>query len=219
MSIEAYPLHWPVGYARTPSAERKTAQFNSRDRNTLRSYQSKRPLTVADAVKRLQSAVGGFTKPHHNWRTEGLVVSTNVPVRNDGFPYSNAREPEDPGVAVYFHLDRRPLVFSCDRWKRVADNIAAEAATLEAMRGIERWGVTETERAFTGFAALPEKAMARTCWVILGVACDAPPDVIKAAYKDACRRTHPDTGGSAEAFHEVQEAWNHIKQLPGGGSL
>ena len=30
----------------------------------------------------------------------GMVLSTNVELRQDGLPYSNRRRPEDPGVAV-----------------------------------------------------------------------------------------------------------------------
>src|SRR5260370_12455992 len=45
------------------------------------------------------------------------------------------------------------------RYARVADNLAAIAATLDAMRAIERHGGGSIlERAFIGFAALPATA-------------------------------------------------------------
>lgn len=40
----------------------------------------------------------------------------------------------------------------------------------------------------------------------LGVARDATPDAIRAARKRRAKETHPDAGGSTEAFQEVEEA-------------
>jgi len=47
----------------------------------------------------------------------------------------------------------------------------------------------------------------RTHYAVLGVEPDAPAETIRAAYRRAARRTHPDTGGSAEQFAAVQAAW------------
>lgn len=44
-------------------------------------------------------------------------------------------------------------------------------------------------------------------YTVLGVAPDAEPQIIRAAYRRAAREHHPDRGGSAEKFHEVQAAW------------
>jgi DnaJ-class molecular chaperone len=41
---------------------------------------------------------------------------------------------------------------------------------------------------------------------VLGVAPDAPREVIEAAGKAMQRKTHPDAGGSEVDFNEVQEA-------------
>lgn len=205
-------LSWPIGYPRTAPSARKRAAFGTSTRRGGNSWSSKSALTVAQAVDRLQQELKGFTPLGKAWRTECLEISTNLPMRNDGLPYSNAREPDDPGVAVYFHLDRKPTVFCCDKWTRVADNLAAIAATIGALRGIERWGVTEANRAFTGFAALPEKATARSCWDILNVSREAPAEEIRKAYRAALKVAHPDQGGSTEAFDAVQTAWVHAQQ-------
>ena len=68
-----------------------------------------------------------------------VIVSTNVAVRRDGLPYARQRTPEDPGAAVYFKLESVPegLVLACDRWLRVEDNVAAVAAHIGALRGID----------------------------------------------------------------------------------
>ena len=68
---------------------------------------------------------------------QDTVISTNVPTRLDGLPRSGAREPFDPGVAVYWQeRSGARRVMAIDRYTTVADNLAAVAATLEAMRAI-----------------------------------------------------------------------------------
>ena len=85
----------------------------------------------------------------------GVILSTNIPLRNDGLPYANSREPNDPGVAVYFQHKKREMCFACDAFKTVRENAYSIGKTIEALRGIERWGASDMmERAFRGFAAL-----------------------------------------------------------------
>lgn len=45
---------------------------------------------------------------------------------------------------------------------------------------------------------------------MLGVPPDADPEALRRAYRRALRRTHPDTGGDAEAFLAVQQAWQLV---------
>ncbi|WP_120006859.1 J domain-containing protein [Nesterenkonia muleiensis] len=45
-------------------------------------------------------------------------------------------------------------------------------------------------------------------YAVLGVAPDADPQSIRAAYRRAAREHHPDRGGSAQTFHQVQSAWD-----------
>jgi hypothetical protein len=51
-------------------------------------------------------------------------------------------------------------------------------------------------------------------YAVLGIGRGATPDEVRRAYLRAARATHPDSGGSATAFHVVQEAW-HILSDPG----
>jgi len=48
-------------------------------------------------------------------------------------------------------------------------------------------------------------------YAVLGVARGATDAAIHAGYRAAVRRTHPDTGGSAAAFEEVQEAYELLR--------
>jgi hypothetical protein len=175
-----------------------------------------KPLSVAQARDRLLAEISAFTRAGNPWRIDPneVVVSSDLPTRKDGLPRSGAREPNDPGVAIYFHLDGEPYCFPCDAWDRVADNIAAVAAHLGAMRGIERWGVGDLRQAFTGWKALPdpESAGGRSWRDVLGVDPDASLDEIKAAYLRQRREHHPDQGGDADRFHAVQQAWRQAQE-------
>ncbi len=48
-------------------------------------------------------------------------------------------------------------------------------------------------------------------YAVLGLARDADQAAIHAAYRAAVRRTHPDAGGSANAFEDVQEAYELLR--------
>jgi hypothetical protein len=137
---------------------------------------------------------------------EQVVISTNVPERKDGKPRAGLSEPDDPGVAVYFTLDGRPYCLPCDYYNRVADNLAAVAAHLEASRAIERHHVGSAHNVFADFKALPEQASGRSWWQVLGVSEYASAEEIKAAYRNEAKKAHPDAGGSPETMHELIEA-------------
>jgi hypothetical protein len=95
-----------------------------------------------------------------------------------------------------------------DRYDRMADNLAAVAATLDAMRAIERHGGAQIlDRAFTGFAALPEKA-SQPWRETLGLQGEGviSIEVVESRFKELARKHHPDVGGDAEKFRELVEA-------------
>lgn len=200
MSESAYPLYWPTGWPRTE--HRQDAMFRTRIQGT-----GFRPVTVSDATQRLMSEIRAFTRQGHNWRIDPdhVVISTNLSLRRDGFPRSDQGNPTDPGAAVYFSIDEKRTVLACDKWRSVADNIAAIAAHLGALRGQERWGVGTTEQAFAGYVALNEKTQP-SCFEILGISTDATELQIMDAYRRKARETHPDAGGSSEAFSAVVRA-------------
>jgi len=208
MSVSAYPLEWPRHVPRR------------QQRDSARWRQDGKRLTVAQARRRLIEEIDKMTKPGHTYRVDPdlVIVSTNIRSRGDGMPYSNAREPEDPAVAVYFELDGEPHCMPCDAWDRVADNIAAVAAHIGAMRGIERWGVSDIRQAFTAFKALPSSASnaAGAWWVVLEVDHNASPDDVRAAYQRRRKETHPDHGGDAAQFSAVQRAWEQYQEARNG---
>ena len=204
MSINAYPCQWPEGWKRTDGANRKQARFSKAAQRTPSGWRSQRDLTMADALGRL---LGELEKMGVD--RQDVVISTNVPVRLDGLPRSGAAEPMDPGAAVYWIEGKHRRVMAIDIYDRVADNIAALAATLDAMRSIERHGgAAILERAFTGFTALPAPTGARDWQIVLELQDLLLPtrEDIDQAYRRLASKHHPDKGGSAERMAEVNKA-------------
>ncbi|MCB1723254.1 MAG: J domain-containing protein [Gammaproteobacteria bacterium] len=223
--VTASPLSWPAGWPRTPSNKRKRAAFGKRKESSYSwtdgngqkcTYTQKGSLTVAEARDRLLFEIRSFTRSGRRWRInpDMVVISTDLRLRNDGFPRSGQREPEDPGVAVYFELDGQPQVIAMDGYDRIADNIAAVAATLSAMRTIERHGGGLMERAFTGFQALPDlTSTAVAHWrVVLGLDLSDGLAEAEAAYRRLRSKHHPDNGGDATSFAIVQRAIEQARQ-------
>ena len=187
-AIEAYPLAWPPGWPRNKSHQRSRAKFST----------SGRLLSVMDGIQRVLLELERL-----GVKRDDLVISTEIPTRLDGLPRSD-RTVADPGVAVYWRKGKDTRCMAIDRYDRVADNLAAIAATLEAMRAIERHGGAEIlNRAFTGFVALPAPEQ---WWQVLGVAENATGEEIDAAWRRLAARHHPDRGGDSAQMARINAA-------------
>ena len=153
-----------------------------------------------------------------------VVISSNLRLRLDGLPRSGQREPDDPGVAVYFEHMGDPRCIPCDRWDRVADNIAAVAAAVGALRGLDRWvNAYAVRAAFTGFAALPDLSGQAVDWrqVLQLQDVERPTrDMVDRAYRRLAGEAHPDKGGTAEQMARLNAARDAGREAvrPGGGS-
>jgi hypothetical protein len=210
--INAYPLAWPAGWPRTPESKQKRGKFHRTERQYSNtpgggSWLRKRDTTIADGVARCLAELQRFGAVR-----DDIVISTNVPVRLDGLPRGDAKEPTDPGAAVYWRAGASksaPKVMAIDMYDRVADNLAAIAATLEAMRAIERHGGAQIlDRAFTGFTQLAAPVAMRHWRDVLGVGnVVISADELELAYKRARSAAHPDNDGKAEEFDAVQRAY------------
>lgn len=188
--ITAHPLCWPEGQSRTSWVDRRESQFAKRSRE-------KAIQEMVWEVERL----GG----------EDLIISSMLKLRQDGLPYSTQPRTDDPGIAVYFTKDGKPLCFACDNFAKDVENIWAIKLTIEALRGIGRWGASNMmEQAFTGFAALPP----RKHWSeVMNLPRSASLDQIKATYRDLAKMRHPDVpGGSEHLMVELNAAWEQVKE-------
>lgn len=132
--------------------------------------------------------------------------------RLDGMLRADARL-RSPAVAVSFHSKGRDLTFPCDTYDDWRDNMRAIALALEALRAVDRYGVTSTGEQYSGWAALPPPSdrpfpsrnealgfLRR----ILGGRIDILPLV--EALREAEKLTHPDRGGNVDDFKLVQHA-------------
>lgn len=200
---QSYPLAWPSG--RTRTAVRTRAMFHVR--KTRRGSDGLTNWIERDAIPvgRSRDAVLAELE---RLGARDPVISSNVRVRLDGLMSAGASpDGGDPGVAVYFVHRKARLCFACDRWDRVADNLWSIAKTIEAIRGIERWGTGEmVAAALRGFRALPPP---QKPWrMVFGYGSETKPllaDVEK-KYRDAAAGAHPDRGGNADTMAELNAA-------------
>lgn len=205
--LTRYPLCWPSGWKRAASRSRALFGKHSKqwDEQLKQSVQgSKSSISVADGVTRVLAELRCFGVCDGD-----AVISTNVPVRLDGLPRSDRGEPKDPGVAVYWELSRKKQCMAIDIYDRVADNLAAVAATLSALRAIERHGGGAIlERAFQGFAQLPASIIAQRPWreVLNFNGGSVTAEQVKTRFRELAPSRHPDTGGSAEQMQELLAA-------------
>ena len=187
MTIEAYPLTWPPGWPRTPQSKQGPSRFNTPYEKAVRKLREELRMLGA----------------------KNVVVSSDVPVRRDGMMYSDAskRRINNPGVAVYFTLNKKPMCMARDAYWTPHENITGLMHAISHMRGLSRHGGDHMMyQAFEGFTALPAPAAKRSCWEVLGVTPNASAEEIIRAHKEKARAAHPDTGGTHHAMAELNAA-------------
>ena len=206
----AFPLYWPRGRKRTPSSQRQdNAPFSVGEayEKELKHWNSESKETVFSVVTRRRTkavsipiAVDRLEDQLQRLGAQAAVLSTNLELRINGQPRSGQRDPEDPGAAVYFTLNKKRLVLACDKWVRVADNIAALAAHIRSLRSMENYGVGTTEQAFEGYRSLEDWSSGLMPWKrVLGFADDSRPSLaeVEAKWKSRMKEVHPDMSGQS----------------------
>ena len=137
-----------------------------------------------------------------NLNAKNVVIGCGLreqDIRNDGWPRSNAREPVHPGVEVSFDTKHGRLVYGTDVCERWEHNVRAIALGLEALRAVDRHGITRHGEQYAGFKALPAGSgpsaeRGRTLIALHG------------GERQALIATHPDHGGDPADFADVQAA-------------
>jgi hypothetical protein len=198
--VTKFPLVWPPLWRRTKPEDR--SRFTAREaalatrrqwNATLQRYDEHmvpgtKPITMPTARQRLSDQLDRLG-------AGDVILSTNVELTAYGEPRGGRAEPTDPGAAVYFTLNDHDRVLACDRWNTVAQNIAAVASHIEAIRRIDRYGVGTLEQAFAGYDALPPPdAGNRPAWrAVLGFPPLTPVtlDDVKVAFRSVARNADP----------------------------
>jgi hypothetical protein len=133
------------------------------------------------------------------------IAMTEGDFRIDGIPYANARATH-PGVIIAFESRSGPLKFAVDTFTEWEDNLRAIAFGMEALRKVDRYGVTKHGEQYTGWKALPMStdpaAAIQTREQALAYLAERwGGDVRRALFE-----SHPDHGGDPDTFRSVQRA-------------
>lgn len=151
-------------------------------------------------------------------------------IRLDGMPRAGAR-PEHPGVILAFDSKHGPLKYPCDTYTDWQDNLRAIVLAMDALRRVDRYGVTRHGEQYTGWKALPagrgdaSSGMTATDAVGIlaraaghGVPADATARVWLREYgamvvRQARAATHPDRHqGNTDQWHLVDNAEQTLRQ-------
>lgn len=117
---------------------------------------------------------------------------------------------EPAKVEITYERDGAPVTIDCAVHPYYFQNLRVLYFALDSLRMNEARGVTDIVKQAYGLLAAP--ARVRDPFEVLGVRPDADEDVIEASYKAKAKRLHPDAGGSAEAFKELQAAYEAVKR-------
>ncbi|HTU15669.1 MAG TPA: hypothetical protein VMF31_10750 [Solirubrobacterales bacterium] len=123
-------------------------------------------------------------------------------IKVDGWPKAGVRWGDHPGVIVAFDSKHGPLKYATAEFDRWEDNLRGIAKGLEALRMVDRYGITKRGEQYTGWKALPAAGETEQSQIDRGRGLIADYHGVNAAL----RATHPDHGGDPEDFMAVQAA-------------
>lgn len=155
-------------------------------------------------------------------RAKHIIVEayfTRAQIRNDGWPLSKAN-PSQPGVILSFTGKNGELSFPCDTYQTFDDNLRAIGLALEALRAVDRYGVTQHAEQYKGWAKLPpapesmRSEDALTFLALFSNVAVVDSESMDKAYRDAARKLHPDNQhtGNTHQFHLLQQAKDALQR-------
>lgn len=150
------------------------------------------------------------------------IAMTEADFRNDGMPRAQARA-SHPGIILSMETPKGALSFPCDTYVTWQENLRAVVLTMERLRAIARYGVTQNDQQYKGWLAIEATAMpagfvnsADAIAYLIGI---VPTDElpynaaanVKALLRAAQRATHPDSGGDSYRFQRVSAAETFLR--------
>lgn len=179
----------------TPAEQRKRGQFKATYSKTLELMESE-----------LSDISASNTRVH-------LAVAQDR-IRNDGKLRADAW-PIHPGVILSFDKPKiGRVVMPCDAYDHWHTNLRALALSLQALRAVDRYGVTTTGEQYGGWKQLPpgaptevrsQEAIDAAAVFVANHGGGVPwksmlesVESYKAAYRRAARVLHPDSNGGKE---------------------
>jgi hypothetical protein len=158
-----------------------------------------------------------------NLRGRDVIIGagfTEHDIRMDGMPRSDAKMPRHAGVELSFDSKHGRLTYAtdvCDYWQH---NVRSIALGLEALRAVDRYGVSTQGQQYAGYRALPGIALSsgvkddETAWRVLREAAGVEESDgwdLDMTWREAARNTHPDHGGEAQDFARVKAAYDWLR--------
>lgn len=187
---------WPPQFERTPPDERRNSSpyMVSFGRATSDLKKEMERMGVDD-WKVSHGSGGSFVKGNHN------------------LPKTSAN-PDDPGFVLRWSKGGTSYAVACDRFTSLRDNIRTVSLWVNETRMREQRPVVTGGENFAA-AALPEGDEDRAMVVgrqpahdVLGVAPDAPDEVVRGAFRELSKKHHSDTGDDPDPdkLQRVREA-------------
>lgn len=189
------------------------------------------PITASRAPARRFSAPWPATldllaRETDNLGSRMVVMQVDVveaDIRRDGMIRANAKV-GFPGVRISFDSRHGPLTYATDAYDGWQANVRAVALGLEALRAVDRYGISKTGEQYVGWRAIeaaPSVVMSLdeaarllsresegrfTAEQLLAMRGAAG-----LAFKVASRKHHPDVGGDARWFNRLAAARDLIE--------
>jgi len=170
------------------------------EREMNRSFQA----TLADTTEAIETEMGRMDVDE--WRAS----IANQHTKSNGLPLYNAK-PDDPGFVLRWSKDGEDFAIACDAYSRLRDNVRTVYKWVHETRMRGQRPVKTGDSEFAA-ARLPSGEDEDTIvgreppHEVLGVEPDAPESVVREAFRDAVKRTHPDQGGNEAALKRVKRA-------------
>jgi hypothetical protein len=154
-------------------------------------------------------------------------------------PLLRARARVDfPGAKVSFQSDHGPLTYATDAYDQLYTgsmpgwqaNVRAIALSLQALRAVDRYGVTGSGEQYRGWTAIGAAPAEKTLTIDAAVQILAPhwpgpasdlrtsEAAVTAAFRAGARVHHPDAGGTAAAFRLISSARDVLLGAIRGGA-
>jgi hypothetical protein len=204
---------WPPGMTIAPIREWPGAMTRRRTRSQFSARNADRLELLTRELRMLNAK-----------NIELLVAIDAGQFRLDGKPRAGAKS-DHPGVILSFTSSVGPLSYPCDTYDRWEDNLYAIARSLEALRAVNRHGVTKRGEQYRGFLPIESGAVApdpfhdaasAVEWISRLLDRHEVSHAVEgvdpmALVRIAQRLTHPDHGGDANDFRLVTAAEKLIR--------
>ena len=203
---------WPIGLTLRPTGRWPVPMTKNRKRSRFDSTLSQTTTMLSAELRHL--------------RAENPVMQIALEEKDfriDGMPRAHAR-PEHPGVILSMNTPHCPISMPCDTFTTWQDNLRAITLSLNALRTVDRYGVTRRGEQYTGWTQIeagPDLALVQSALNLLAAVTrteklDAESQEargqIKHLFRAASRASHPDTGGDREQWERVSQAGDVLRK-------